>query len=91
MREMQEKQWNVDIVIDEHENRTRAHARLHNPDQTGLVGVGTARLNPSDVNVPEIGDELAVSRALNELAHRLLDAAAADIEQITHQKAHLHR
>lgn len=53
-----EKHWTIDIFIDEHEDRTRAKARLHNPDETGLVGIGTARLNPSDVNVPEIGDEL---------------------------------
>jgi uncharacterized protein DUF1876 len=56
---MREKQWKIDILIDEYDDRTRAKARLHNPDETGLVGVGTARLNPSDANVPEIGDELA--------------------------------
>jgi hypothetical protein len=87
---MQEKHWRVEVFIDEHENRTRAHARLHDPGETGLVGVGTARLNPTDVNVPEIGDELAVARALGELAHRLLDAAANRIEAVTHHKAHLH-
>jgi Domain of unknown function (DUF1876) len=88
---MHEKQWKIDIFIDEFEDRTRAKARLHNPDETGLVGVGTARLNPSDANVPEIGDELAVSRALADLAHRLLDATAEDIEAITHEQAHLSR
>ncbi|MFD2417111.1 DUF1876 domain-containing protein [Amycolatopsis pigmentata] len=88
---MREKNWTVDIYIDEYDEKTRAHARLHNPDETGLVGVGTARLNPADTNVPEIGDELAVSRALAELAHRLLDAAAGDIESITHEKTHLYR
>lgn len=88
---MQEKHWRVDIFIDEHENRTRAKARLHNPDETGLVGIGTARLNPADTNVPEIGDELAVSRALADLAHRLLDAAAGDIEGITHEPVRLKR
>lgn len=87
---MHAKHWRVDIVIDEDENKTRAQARLHNPDETGLVGVGAARLNPSDVNVPEIGDELAVSRALSDLAHLLLDATASDIEGITHRKANLH-
>ncbi|MFD8496064.1 DUF1876 domain-containing protein [Amycolatopsis sp. NPDC059657] len=88
---MHEKRWTVDIFIDEHENRTRAKARLHNQDETGLVGIGTARLNPADVNVPEIGDELAVARALNELAHRLLDAAADDLEGVTRQPVHLER
>jgi hypothetical protein len=88
---MQEKRWKVEVFIDEYEERTRAKARLHNPGETGLVGVGTARLSPDDVNVPEIGDELAVSRALADLAHRLLEAAADDIEGVTHQPAHLVR
>ena len=83
------KQWRVDIVIDEHEGRTRAEARLHNPEDTGLVGQGLARRNPKDKDVPEIGDELAVARALSDLAHVLLDAAAADIEKITHRPAYL--
>lgn len=88
---MQEKYWSVDVLIDEHENRTRAKARLRNPDETGLVGIGTARLNPGDANVPEIGDELAVARALADLAHRLLDVAAGDIEGITHEPVRLKR
>jgi hypothetical protein len=37
--------------------------------------------------VAEIGDELAVARALSDLAHHLLHAAASDIEQITKQRA----
>lgn len=78
------KKWTVEIHIDEHESKTRAEARLHTQDSTHLVGVGTARLNPHDHNVPEIGDELAVSRALADLAHQLLDAAAADVEQVAH-------
>ena len=39
------KRWTVDIHLDEHEDRTRARARLHNQDETGLDGVGLARLN----------------------------------------------
>jgi hypothetical protein len=77
------KQWRVEIFIDEHEQRTRARARLHNPDDTMLVGVGLARLNPADVHVPEIGDELAVARALSDRAHQLPGATADDIEAIT--------
>ncbi|MFD4196226.1 MULTISPECIES: DUF1876 domain-containing protein [Amycolatopsis] len=86
---MRDKNWRVDIVIDEHETRTRATARLRTGERTNLVGIGTARLNPADTNVPEIGDELATARALSDLAHRLLDAAAGDIEEVTHQPAHL--
>jgi hypothetical protein len=39
--------------------------------------------------LPEIGDELAVARALSDLAHRLLEAAAADIEEFTHKAVRL--
>jgi hypothetical protein len=39
--------------------------------------------------VPEIGDELATARALADLAYKLLDATAADIEQFTHRPVHL--
>lgn len=39
--------------------------------------------------VNEIGDELAVSRALAHLAHQLLETAADDIEAVTGRPAHL--
>ncbi|GLB68095.1 DUF1876 domain-containing protein [Arthrobacter mangrovi] len=79
---MKEKRWSVDIVIDEHEGRTRAEARLKAEAAT-LKGTGLARLNPSDPDVPEIGDELATARALADLAHQLIEATAADIEKVT--------
>ncbi|MEQ4206697.1 DUF1876 domain-containing protein [Actinopolymorpha sp. B17G11] len=83
------KTWTVEISIDEHENRTRAVARLVT-NGTARTGKGTARLNPSDRNVPMIGDELAAARALSELSHQLLHAAADDIESVTAEPAHLH-
>lgn len=86
---MREKHWTVEIAIDEYESRTRARARLHAGGTDGLVGVGLARLNPDDDNIPKIGDELAASRALSDLAHRLLDITADDIESVTKEPAHL--
>jgi hypothetical protein len=83
------KRWSVAIEIDEHDGRTRAVARL-DAGTAELTGVGLARCNPEDQDVPQIGDELAVARALSELSHRLVDATAADIEQITHRPAHVH-
>jgi uncharacterized protein DUF1876 len=82
------KQWNVAVEIDEHDGKTRAVARLGR-DGAGLTGVGLARCNPEDRDVPRIGDELAAARALSELSHRLLEAAAEDIERITHEQARL--
>jgi hypothetical protein len=52
---------------------------------------GEASLNPVEQDVPEIGDELAVARALRDLAHKLLDAAADDLEGVTHEHVHLTR
>lgn len=86
------KRWHVDIFIDEHDDdTTRAEARLRTTDQIQITGVGTARRNPHDANVPEIGDELATARALNKLAQRLLQASAEDIEGATHEPVHLVR
>ncbi len=77
------KQWTVTVDIDEHDGRTRATARLHTRDARPLTAVGSARLNPTDRDVPEIGDELATARALSHLAHTLLDVAADDIAGLT--------
>lgn len=77
------KRWTVDIYIDEDDGRTYAEARLHSRDATALVGIGRAWLNPADEDIPEIGDELAAARALSDLGHRLLIAAATDIEAVT--------
>lgn len=92
--ELHEKKWSVDILIDEHESttgeaQTRAEARLRTKDTTTLVGIGVARRNPRDTDVPEIGDELAVARALADLAHQLIDTTAADLEAVTHTRVHL--
>jgi hypothetical protein len=84
------KRWSVDIYVDEDGNgHTYAEARLHTGADTMLVGVGRARLNPVDRDIPEIGDELATARALSDLGHRLLLAAASDIEAITHERVRM--
>lgn len=80
------KHWNVAIDIDEHDGHTRATARLHARESERLVGVGLARLNPADHDVPEIGDELAVARALADLSDHLLTAATADIRKNTSER-----
>ena len=48
-----------------------------------LKGQGLARLRPGDPDVPEIGDEVAVARALRRLSDRLLGAAADDLSQVS--------
>jgi len=83
------KSWTVQVDIGEHDGMTRAIAQLHTGDRTSLTGTGSARLNPADPDVPEIGDELAVSRALSQLAHVLLDAAAEDMSAVLHKHVEL--
>ncbi|MBA9006461.1 MULTISPECIES: DUF1876 domain-containing protein [Thermomonospora] len=82
------KSWQLTVDITEQDRYTEAEARLTTPDNT-LTGRGIARRNPRDADVPSIGDELAVSRALAELAHGLLDAAAQEISRIEHRKVRL--
>ncbi|WP_328993962.1 DUF1876 domain-containing protein [Kribbella sp. NBC_01245] len=82
------RQWKVDIFIDEHEDQrfTRAEARLQTNDPTHLVGHGEAHRHPRDVEVAEIGDELAAARALANLSHLLVDAATKNIEAIASRR-----
>jgi len=65
--------------------RTSAHVVLTTSSGTLLRSTGIARRRPGDADVPEIGAELAVARALHQLADDLLAAAAADITQIQEQ------
>jgi hypothetical protein len=84
------KEWNVQIIIDEHDDdSTHAQARLVSDGDTKLVGDGHARRNPHDREVPQIGDEVAAARALSELAGKLLGTAATDIADATGESATL--
>ncbi len=91
---MDEHRWNVEIYIDSGANsgtKTVARAHLHTRDDTDLVGIGFARRNPHDADVPEIGEELAVSRSLSDLADQLLRASVDDVAAITHEHVVLDR
>lgn len=83
------KTWHVRIDIGERDGATHAIAHLDTGAGTSLQGLGEAHLNPSDPDVPEIGDELAAARALSHLGHVLLDAAAADISQVLRTRVRL--
>ena len=85
------KQWSITVDIDEQDDTTLAHVSLHTPAGHDVTGVGQAQRNPLDPSVPEIGDELAVARALRNLAERLLHTTENDIRGVTGEPAHLHR
>jgi len=85
------KRWRVEVFVGEDEGRTYAEGRLITEIGDRLVGVGRAHVAPDDYDVPEIGDEIAVARALSDLSARLLDTASRDIEQVTNEHVHLLR
>ena len=84
-----EERWPIEVSMREVDRETRAQARLIR-DSSSVTGHGLARRNPEDREVTEIGEEIAAARALADLANKILDTAAGDIEAVTQQRAHLH-
>jgi hypothetical protein len=76
------KTWTVRVDVFEGPGETTAHAVLSAESELGLGARGTARLHPGEPDVPEIGDEVAVARALRRLADSLLEAAASDLSAV---------
>jgi hypothetical protein len=85
------RRWMVEVFIGEQDGETYAEASLNDDIGNDVVGRGRARRNPTDPDVPEIGDEIAVARALNDLGRRLLVTAAGDIRTVTHERVTLRR
>ncbi|HEU5484821.1 MAG TPA: dsRBD fold-containing protein [Microlunatus sp.] len=83
------KTWRVDVYLYEDAADTAAHAVLHTGDATRLDSRAEAHRNPHDEDVPEIGDEIAVARALRRLADRLLGAASDDIAAVEGHPVHV--
>lgn len=84
------KTWRVEIHVFERGSTTSARAVLRAEAPTQLESTGEARRNPTDFDVPEIGDEVAVARALEHLAESLLKTAADDIAEIEDHPVKLH-
>jgi hypothetical protein len=84
-----ERVWTVEVIFTEDEDRTRADARMLG-GHGEWHGWGRARRNPTDANVRLIGEELAAARALSDLSHQLIDAAAYTIEAFEGKPAHLY-
>jgi uncharacterized protein DUF1876 len=83
--------WSMEVFVAEIDGETDAEARLTKADSRNFSGRGKAKLNPADRNVAMIGEEIAIARALSDLSHKLLHAAAVGVESMTHENAHLHR
>jgi hypothetical protein len=86
---MEIKTWHVELFVYEDEEGTTARAVLHSPAPQHVNGHGRTVKAPADAQVPEIGDEVAVARALHDLADNLLTIAADDIAAIEHHPVRL--
>lgn len=84
-----EKVWTINVVLTEEGDRTRADALIEGVED-GLRGFGRAKRAPQDPSVPLIGDELAAARALSDLSHKLLEAAADRIEAFEGHPVNVH-
>ena len=80
--------WNVAIYLFDadddptHGATTKAHAILTTSTGATLDGYGRAQFSAYDLDVPEVGTELAAARALRHLADRLLQASSDDLEDL---------
>lgn len=81
--------WTVEVELEETSDTTEAKALLV-IDGHPLGGWGRARRNPADPELPRVGEELAVARALSDLAHHLVDRAADLIELVEGPSARPH-
>jgi hypothetical protein len=81
--------WQVEIAFNEEDERTRADAVLELASGR-FHGVGLAKRARQDPNVPLVGQDLAAARALSDLSHQLVEAAAERIEAFEGHPVKLH-
>lgn len=68
------------MTIREDSDHCEVTAHLDAGDRS-LEGFGKSRRNPADPSVPQVGEELATARALQDLARHLTDDAWRMIEE----------
>ena len=83
------REWQVRVSIFESGDDTSANVVLLSEAPTHLTARGQSHRREADPSVPEIGDEVAVARALRHLADQLLETAAQDVEAVTGENPHL--
>ncbi|GAA1261871.1 DUF1876 domain-containing protein [Streptomyces aureus] len=74
-------EWKIRLYLFEEDRTTKARLEL-DTGTARLTGHGTARCNPEDRDVPEIGDELAASRAMENMARQLKLTADSDMSAV---------
>ncbi|MER5281049.1 DUF1876 domain-containing protein [Streptomyces sp. NPDC002809] len=73
-------EWTVRVDLSEDDGTTKAEAVL-DTGTAKLTGHGVARCSPQDPDVPTIGDELAASRAMRDVAGQLMSVADRELGQ----------
>ncbi|GAA4870531.1 dsRBD fold-containing protein [Kitasatospora terrestris] len=73
-------QWDVELSFEEDGTHTACEARLIGTGAPALTGRGAAERSAADRPVTRIGEEVAASRALDELSRRLRTQAGGDID-----------
>lgn len=83
------REWQIRVSIFESGDDTSANVVLLADAPEHLSARGVAHRSKDDTAVPEIGDEVAVARALRHLADKLMESAETDIEMLTGEEAHV--
>lgn len=74
--------WSVDVFLFQHDSSTTARAVLRASGSLEVVGTGSARSVTRDPRTPEIVDEVAVGRALQDLGGKLTAVAVDDSQAL---------
>jgi hypothetical protein len=72
--------WDVSLSMVEDDDHCEVTAHLDTTDRS-FAGNGRSKRNPADPKVHQIGEQLAVARALHDLANHLTDDASMMIQQ----------
>lgn len=78
----------VDVNVVEEDDECRATATVAT-SRGPLRADGTAHRKPADPQIPMVGEELAIGRALVDLGEQLISAATADMSMPPSARAHL--
>ncbi len=79
---MQVAGWHVEVEFEEEADHTRAAALLRLRDGTELRGRGRTTRDARDPDAPDIGEEFAGARALQDIADQLMAKARAEVKQL---------
>ena len=79
----------IEVSLTEDADHCEAVARLRLGERE-FSGWGRAQRNPADPQTPVVGEDLAVARALSEVSHQLVVAAADSLESAIGRPVALH-